>query len=249
MISVDGLTIENCVLKNTVGTWPQAGIDFEPNFSAERLKNIIVRNTTIANNRSLGLIVSLHGLTSDSADVNMVFENLCVTDALGEIPASYAGIMVSHTGDDKGPGGLVKFKNVTIENIEYGVRIEKSKNSFLASFENCVWKNIIRGSPIIIQTRKKHDGSYPVKAPGGIDFINCQVFDKINRPAIRAGGEIRRGGDGLYEIHGNLYVQNPNRIGDLYDWNGAALRDVDITIHSGLANSDGNNIDVTDPNV
>jgi len=249
VISVDGLIIENCVLKNTIGTWPQAGIDFEPNWEVERLKNIIMRNTTIANNRSLGLIVSLHGLTSDSADVNMLFENLRITDMLGNIPASYAGIMVSHTGDNKGPGGLVTFKNVTIETIENGLRIEKTKNSYYVIFKNCIFKNIKKGWPIIIQTRKKHDSSYPVKLPGGVEFINCQVFDERNRPAIKASGEIRRGGDGLYEIHGNLYVQNPNRIGDLYDWNGAALHNVDVTVHCGLANSDSNNIDVADPNV
>ena len=249
VISVDGLTIENCVLKNTIGTWPQAGIDFEPNFSAERLKNIVMRNTTIANNRSLGLILSFHSLTSDSADVNMLFENLRITDILGNIPASYAGIMVSHTGDNKGPSGLVKFKNVTIETIENGLRIEKSKNSYSVIFKNCIFKNIKKGWPIIIQTTKKHDSSYQVKLPGGVEFINCQVFDERNRPAIKASGEIRRGGDGLYEIHGNLYVQNPNRIGDLYDWNVAALYNVDVTVHCGLANSDSNNIDVADQNV
>ena len=249
VISVDGLIIENCVLKNTIGSWPQAGIDFEPNWEVERLKNVIVRNTKFTNNRSLGLIISIRNLTSKSADVDMIFENLRITDIKGRRPTAYAGIMVTHSGGDDGADGLIKFKNVTIENMENGTRIEKSKNSPLVSFENCVWKNIMRVSPIIIQTKKKHNMISPVRRSGGIEFINCQVFDNKNRPAIKASGEIRRGGYGLYEIHGNLYVQNPNRIGDLYDWNGAVLHNVDITVHSGHANTDINDIDVEDPNI
>jgi hypothetical protein len=247
VITVDGLIIENCVLKNTVGTWPQAGIVFEPNWETERLKNIIVRNTTLMNNRSLGLIVSIRNLKSKSTDVDMIFENLHITDIKGKKPTAYAAIMVTHSGCDNGTDGLIKFKNVTIENMENGARIEKSKNSPLVSFENCVWKNIMRESPIIIQTKKKE--KHNVKYSGGVEFINCQVFDNKNRPAIKASGEIRRGGDDLYEIHGDLYVQNPNRIGDLYDWNGAVLHNVDITVHSGLANIDINNTDIEDPNL
>ena len=236
--SYNGLFIENSVLKNTIGTWPQAGIVFEPNFEIERLKNIVMRKTTIANNRSQGLVVSLHGLASNSVDVDMVFENISVTDAIGEIAASYAGIMVRNSGDKKSPGGLIKFNNTAIENIGYGLRIEKSKYSCLVSFENCVWKNIIRESPIIIQARKSDDLNDSIKFPGGVEFINCQIFDEKNRPAIKASGEIQRGKEDLYEIHGDLYVKNQNRTGSLYDWNGASLHNVDVRIHAGLFDSD-----------
>lgn len=151
-----------------------------------------------------------------------------------------------HTGDDNGPGGSIKFKDVSLKDVENGLRVEKSKHTYSVSFENCMWKNVKKRSPIMIQTREKRDASYPVKVPGGVDFVNCQVFDEINRPAIRASGKIRRGGDSLHEIHGNLYVQNPNRIGDLYDWNGAALHNVDITVHCGVFKADINNVDVND---
>jgi len=248
VISADGLIIEYCVLVNTIGTWPQAGIAFEPDWKVERLKNIVVRKSTISNNRSLGLFVSLHNLESESVDVDMVFDNICVTDSLGKIATAYAGIKVRDTGDDKRPGGLLKFKNITIEDMGYGIRIEKSKNSCSVSFENCVWKNITRESPIIIQARKYLDLSDIVKFPGGVEFINCQVFDNENRPAIKASGEIQRDKEGLYEIRGDLYVQNPNRLEDLYDWNGATLHNVDVMVRYGLSDSVGGTY-VSDPNV
>lgn len=245
VISVDGLTIENCVLKNTTGAWPQCGIDFEPNFSAEKLKNIVMRDTTISNNGSLGLIISLHNLNSNSSDVNMLFEDLYLTDASNSNPTSYAGIMASHTGNENGPKGLVTFKNVTLENVATGLIVEKSKNSYFLSFENCIWKDVKNQSPIIIQTRKQHDSSYPVQCAGGVYFMNCRVFDNENRPAIKSGGDIQRGQDGLYEIHGNLHVTNPKRVVDLYDWNGARLYNVDVTVFS---SSFANYIDSNDSN-
>ena len=52
VISVDGLTIEDCILKNTNGAAPECGIDLEPNYDIEQLMNIVVNNTRLENNAS-----------------------------------------------------------------------------------------------------------------------------------------------------------------------------------------------------
>ena len=44
VITAENLLIEGCVLRQTRGTAPQAGIDFEPNRPEERLVNCVLRN-------------------------------------------------------------------------------------------------------------------------------------------------------------------------------------------------------------
>jgi hypothetical protein len=51
VISARNLLIEDCVLKDTWGTAPEAGIDFEPNSPAEELVNCVMRNCVSENNR------------------------------------------------------------------------------------------------------------------------------------------------------------------------------------------------------
>lgn len=50
VINAENLRIEDCVLKNTDGTAPRAGIDFEPNGPKERLVNCVLRNCLIRKN-------------------------------------------------------------------------------------------------------------------------------------------------------------------------------------------------------
>ena len=74
VISVVNLLIENCVITNTKGTAPQAGIDFEPNSKGERLFNITVRNCVFKDNAGAGVILCAHP-NQDSAPISFVFEN------------------------------------------------------------------------------------------------------------------------------------------------------------------------------
>jgi parallel beta-helix repeat protein len=55
VISAVNLLIENCVIKNTQGTSPEAGIDFEPNRKTQRLSDMTVRNCTFENNATAKL--------------------------------------------------------------------------------------------------------------------------------------------------------------------------------------------------
>ena len=57
VISVDGLTIEDCVLRETVGTAPEAGIDFEPNRSDEQITNVVMRRVKSLNNAGDGIVI------------------------------------------------------------------------------------------------------------------------------------------------------------------------------------------------
>ena len=74
VISVDGLLIEDSVLRGTEGTPPGAGIDFEPNRPTDRLTGIILKNCVIEKNQSYGIWVYTGNLAPDSMPVQIVIE-------------------------------------------------------------------------------------------------------------------------------------------------------------------------------
>jgi len=62
VISVDKLLIEDCVLKNTQGTPPAAGIDFEPNKPVDQLTDCVIRRCVFENNGSRGVVIATEPL-------------------------------------------------------------------------------------------------------------------------------------------------------------------------------------------
>lgn len=75
VISAKNLTIDNAVIRNTSGTAPQAGIDFEPNSSNQVLQNITVKNSIIDSNASNGIMF----YTSGISQVQVEIQNVTVT--------------------------------------------------------------------------------------------------------------------------------------------------------------------------
>jgi len=55
IITVDGLSFKDSTASNTHGTMPQSGMDIEPNFPTEVLKNILIENFHTENNAGYGL--------------------------------------------------------------------------------------------------------------------------------------------------------------------------------------------------
>jgi hypothetical protein len=71
VISAENLLIENAVLKDTWGTAPQAGIDFEPNEASEKLVHIVMRDCVSENNRGDAYDLYVPALNAQSAEVSM----------------------------------------------------------------------------------------------------------------------------------------------------------------------------------
>jgi hypothetical protein len=224
IISVDGLIIENCILKNSNGKEPECGLDFEPNKNDEILKNIVVRNTTIQGNKGYALYIQSQLLKADAnnpkiENIEMLFDGLHVKDG--------KGVYIAYLGD-KGPDGSIVFKNMKVENTTFGTWIGKSSKKLTLTFENCIWKDINKGDyPISIFSNGEN-----TNWPGGVQFNDCQIFDDQDRPAIRF---FKYDKNTLYEVHGNLYVNNAKRKGSLYDWQGAEVVKVDMTVNQGIA--------------
>lgn len=78
IITAENLLIEDCVLKNTAGTAPAAGIDFEPNHPREKLVNCVMRNCVIENNQGYAIHVYARQFDATTAPISLRMEN-CVT--------------------------------------------------------------------------------------------------------------------------------------------------------------------------
>lgn len=74
VITAENLIVEDCTLRGTQGTAPQAGIDFEPNGPDERLINCILRNCDISGNAGHGVLIYLGALRAASEPISITVE-------------------------------------------------------------------------------------------------------------------------------------------------------------------------------
>jgi polygalacturonase len=203
VISAVNLLIENCVLANTWGTPPGAGIDLEPNHASEKLVNCVIRNCVMENNEGAGMFVYLKNLSRESDPVSIRFENCYVPSGKD------VGIGVGAAKDD-GPEGLILFENCTVENAAKGgiFVYDKSADSVAVRFVNCNWNNVGTAqrrsrAPLQISLLR---ASLTQKL-GGIEFVDCFLYDNMDRPAlvVQARPEL-----GIHDIKGQITVRNPH---------------------------------------
>ena len=137
VICVDGLLVERCRFRDTCGTLPESGIDFEPNHGYHRLRNIVVRDCVSENNRGCGYEFSLGHFGSKTDPVDIRLENCravgCASHAVG-ITMRYA----SKDNTDL-PKGRISMKNCTFEKCgRAGLQVvRKPAGTVDVSFENC----------------------------------------------------------------------------------------------------------------
>jgi len=201
VISADTLRIENCVLSNTKGTAPQAGIDIEPSHWANVLADIVVSNCIAEYNGGSGFFTNISRLTERSGEVSVLFVNCYARKCAAP------GLRVRADKRTKHPRGLVEFRNCTSEDIFYsGISaIWELTSDINLRFKNCKVKNVAQKRnqiPIHINMRKNKK----LNQPGGIEFIDCYIYDKKNRPFLAVSGF--DGDEGVYNIIGNINVYN-----------------------------------------
>lgn len=205
VIGAEGLTVENCIFKNTWGTAPSAGVDLEPDDSEHTLKDVVFRNCRFEDNYSVGILVYLAPLKKSSADVSIRFEDCRIASRFG------GGVSVAGVNDD-GPNGLVEFINCTVDGAQtYGLRIEtKAAERARVRFTGCRLR-------YVAQDRNYHGAWTPIwlnaAAPdrvrrlGGIDFADCVVEDDRDRPVIEFTEKSPSGG--LSDVTGTIRAATP----------------------------------------
>lgn len=203
VISADTLMIENCVLSNTKGTLPAAGIDLEPYLPEDMMVNIVVSNCVSRKNSGSGFIASISNLNVKSREVSILFVN-CYARDCGE-----SGLRVRAVNKDRRPKGLIEFRNCTSENTSYPgalVHWEKADSPIKLRFNSCKFRNVANRHnqvPISLTLGRKS----AAKQTGQIEFINSYVYDKKKRPFLKITDI--KAGKGVYDVKGQINVCNP----------------------------------------
>lgn len=173
VISAERLLIEDCVLRDTGGTAPAAGIDFEPNRPTERLVDCTMRRCVIENNAGTGLLVALHQFDGLSAPVSLRFED-CITRGAN---ARSVSLHTINGGTNGVPRGSVVFAGCRFEEAERaGVLItSKPADGIAVSFDRCRFD--ARNSGPAVMFRSRAGDRRPV---GGVTFAECLLLTKGN---------------------------------------------------------------------
>lgn len=202
VISVENLLIEGCLLRNTGGTEPQAGIDFEPNGSDDLLVNCVLRHCIAEQNRGTGFQICPQYLNSNSKPMTIAIED-CVSRNNRQ-----HGIHLC-TAQKDAPGGLLRITRFISENDGMAglssqfnpydaVRIEMT-DSIL---RDCA-RNDSFFPPIFVQ------GVNSDNRPGGnIYFANVIVKDDVDRPFFKISDPK---GNGLKNITGQIFLERNGR--------------------------------------
>ena len=188
VITAEDLLIENTIMRNTDGTPPQDGIDFEPNEAGERLVNVVMRNCTTLGNSGDGYALYLIPLDASSKPVSIRIEN-CKS-----LRENSAGVrIVTGNGPKKAVKGKIEFVNCSFQDdIDPGVIISSVPvGGCRVRFVNCSILDAAAkeptAAPIMFQSRR--DATEPI---GGVEFVNCTIRDSHRRNPIvyqdRAGG-------------------------------------------------------------
>ncbi len=200
VITAENLLIENTVMRNTGGTPPQAGIDFEPNKPQERLVNVVMRNCLTENNASTGYFFYLRALSGESEPVSIRLENC---RSVGD--AGMGARVVTHETLAGGVDGTIEFVDCVFERSRNaGINISKPAERGLVRFENCrvldPSAEMLGVAPIMLESRPGAD-----TAVGGIEFDRVLVRDAADRPPM--GYNDQAGGTPLRDITGTLIVE------------------------------------------
>jgi len=207
VINVNKLLLQNCILSGTAGTPPEAGIDLEPDLPEEQLTACVVRDCRFENNSGHAILVYLNRLSSKSQPVSIRFDNcVCRMGRPGMTPNDFhdpnlhgwSGMAVGTVRDD-GPQGLVEFRNCIAENTgREGAKIyDKSAAGVKVRFVGCSWKSAWVSRPreyggprvpVLIELRNQDKTS----RPGGVEFVDCHVYDDIAGPATEYNDATRK---------------------------------------------------------
>ena len=178
IISAVNLLVENCVFRNTKGTAPEDGVDFEPNSAVESFVNCVLRNCVSENNAGNGFEVALSHSRSSTPPCSIRFENCRSTgDSRGIKLRTNCRAAV---GD--WPTGTVDFVGCTFEKTRYeAVEVMQSPaNAFQMTLTDCTFASIgvdDPGAPAVVLSTRYSDDPKPALPK----MVNLKWPDRGNR--------------------------------------------------------------------
>lgn len=200
VISARNLLIEDCVLKDTSGTAPESGIDFEPNKADEELSNCVMRNCVSENNRGRGYLFALGYMRDHSAPLSVRLENC---HSLGNLRS--LEIAASNKAGGAGVKGTVDFINCRFEGSRESAIVirDKAVTGARLTFQQC---EIVRPAAKLPDASPIQFSSSALGADtfGAIHFEELHIDDPVDR--LPMSYQDFSGGVGLAEITGTIRV-------------------------------------------
>lgn len=204
VITAENLLIEDTVMRDTAGTAPQAGIDFEPNHPQERLVNCVLRNCVSEGNRSYAYVLYVRPLNATSVPMSVRFENCRAANNGG--PAF--GLTTGDTPDEA-VDGTVELVNCVFESAKAAiVTVGKPASRCRLTLTDCQLLGSLddppQPAPFVISS-----GQHSDEAVGGIAFNRCLVRDAVERAPLAYLD--RGGGTPIKDITGTMALERAGR--------------------------------------
>ena len=132
---VERLLVEDCVFRNTRGTWPMDGVDLEPDRFDHPLSDILFRNCVSENNAGNGFEVAMMNGRVKSRPISIRFEN-CKTVGCRKSVVVVTG---AKNSEDGFAGGCVEFTGCLFEGCGYSpVHVRQVPGAGIRTmFRNC----------------------------------------------------------------------------------------------------------------
>ena len=184
VIAAVNLLIEDTIMRNTWGTAPQAGIDFEPNHDHEPLINCVMRNCVTENNAGDGYEFYLPNMDTQKYGATTITLENCVSR--GDKRRAFGFITRSRKTPKPAMTGAVDVINCTFETSgSPAIAIDtKADDELDIEFTNLTIRNcgVSSSAPITIGTHNFKDGA---PLPGKVAFTNVTVEESAERPILK----------------------------------------------------------------
>jgi len=205
IISARRLLIERCVMKNTYGTPPAAGIDFEPNAAGEELTECVMRDCTMINNQGEGIDFCPMLLDGSSAPLSITVEN-CRTHG------NYRSVVFGSYNLPTFPKGFIRLKDCSfVDARDCAVFIvRKPLDAYRIEFDSCKFVNALTAvqdptaaTDISVGMRYWNDAT-----TDNIRFNDCLVRQPVARDWITTKTPTLVG-EQVKAITGSMTVKSP----------------------------------------
>lgn len=197
VISAKNLLIEDCVLRNTAGTAPEAGIDFEPNAPGELLVNCVMRRCVAFNNAGTGYQVCSQFMNGSSEPISIYLER-CVSRSNRQ----HSVHLCSAQKDP--PGGLLQITRLkAADDGMAGLSVQFNPyDAVRVSLEDSEIRDCARNEkffpPLYVQ------GLDEKRPAGNVHFKNVLVKDDFERPFFKV--RVRNSNE-VKNITGNIVLK------------------------------------------
>lgn len=179
VISAEDLLIEDCRLRHTDGTAPQAGIDFEPNHPEDSLVRCVMRRCVAESNTGTGFQICPQYLTSQSTPISIHLDQ-CVSRGNGQHAIHLCG------NPEDPPVGRLRITGFLAENDGMaGLSVQFNPfDAVRIDLEDATFRDCALAEPFFPPLYVEGIG-VEGRPAGNIHFTNLTVEDDADRPILK----------------------------------------------------------------